>query len=403
MQNTLEIENQILLTCARSKLDEASRNRLVSLTKNDICWDSLVCLAGHHKLLPLLYKHLSAVCSENIPNIIEERLKQFYRLNSIHNLERFSALIQVTQLLEEYCINVVSIKGPLYTLQYFDDISLRSFYDIDIIVAKKHFQKSILLLKSNGYDFYPKNIPEQYFLKFATLHHHARLVNERGTMVEVHWRLSSHYESITDIERISNYIKNISFYGTNFITLSPEMLIVYLSIHAQIHCWQKYDYLMCIAEVINNAEDMDWKVVFSFAKKLRVEKILLFSISMACDLLNANSDNIDLGRAKYHEKYSNSIINHQKNWQLINSYVVKKHEDGVEPLKIIYPLKLQLINSIQRIAKRFYLQYFLPSEVDYLKFPVPYRIHFIYYITRPSLKIQRLITKFFTKRFVGIL
>ncbi len=126
MSDSLSTENELLLQCARSTLAESHSAKIAELVRQKPCWDSLLILAAHHKLLPLLYKHLLAVCPADIPPKTRKQLENFCWTNSINALEKTRTLIQIAKLFASNNIEMITVKGPLLTARYMGDISLRS-------------------------------------------------------------------------------------------------------------------------------------------------------------------------------------------------------------------------------------------------------------------------------------
>ena len=398
MTDHLNNENNLLLLCARTLLSNEQREELINVLEQGIEWESLILLASHHKLLPLLHKHLSEVCPDQVPVRIKETLQTFYQYNSLHNLNKFRALTQIVKLFEEQNIKTLSIKGPLFTLQYLGDISLRSFCDIDILVRQKDLKKSVKLLQSAGYHFLPVNIPEQYFMKFARLHLHARMEDDQGVVVETHWRLSSHYGARRlDYENLTSLIEKAEHHGVSFLTLRPEMLLVYLSLHAQKHCWQRYDFLLCIAEVLNRAPELDWFLIKNLTETLKMDKVVFFSLYLAKNILNASISSDVLEENMHFNSFTMLVKEHKRNWQLINRIAATTPEGKLK--ETIYPLKLQFINKSEDVIRRYCGKYFIPREEDWVRFPIPYAFYCIYYFTRPSNKFLKFLRKLFLSQY----
>jgi hypothetical protein len=346
-------------------------------------------------LLPLLYKHFSAVCPDQIPTKTLENLKQFYRFNSIQSLQKFRSLIQIVNLLEGNDIKVLSVKGPLFTLCYLGDISLRTSCDIDILVSQQDFVKAVTLLKSIGCSLLPKNIPEQYFFKFAKNHHHGQLVDKDGVLVELHWELSGHYGARSlDFDTLEPFRESYEIQGYKISTLCQEMLIVYLAIHAQRHCWQRYDYLLCLAEVLNNTNKVNWHKVTELALKLKIEKVVFLAVFMTSDLLDAAVDKKYLQENRYFHLLPELVTKHQDNWQHINQTVIKRHKVGLQEWRKVYPEALKFTGRICDVIWQYYSKCFLPEAADWERFPVPYQTSVIYYLSRPVYKLSRVFRKY---------
>ncbi len=56
-------ETELLVCCARTRLDPETTERIHSLTKNGIDWEYLVGAAARHRVMPLLCRSLEKTCA----------------------------------------------------------------------------------------------------------------------------------------------------------------------------------------------------------------------------------------------------------------------------------------------------------------------------------------------------
>ena len=383
MHESLDIENSILLACARSKTEIETTNRILQLIESDFSWDNLLKLAAHHRLLPLLHKHMTTICPDKVPKQAMLDLQQFYNYNKISNLQKITALIQIINLFEKHGIQVLSVKGPLFTHCYYGDIALRAYFDLDILVSLQDFDKACILLNSLGYNYFPENIPEQYFFKLAKLSHHGTMVNDAGVHVELHWELSGHYRDLLlTYEVMADYFVQTKILGYDLLNLKTEMLLVYLAVHGQQHYWQKYDYICCIAEVIKKNPDLNWKSLTHIADTLQVREVVFLALYLTKKLLIKELDCSIIENDPNFALYSHAVELDVENFRLINQAVIK-HDGKV--WKEIIPRSLKIIGSTFGLVsfKQRLRNYFIPQISDWEKLPLPYSLHYLYYLKRP--------------------
>ena len=91
-------EIELLLTCARARLDAAQTERIQDLVSRQFDWDYLLQLADRHGLQPLLHWHLNAECPEAVPELPRQHLRSaFQRVSALnilltHELKKLLAL-----------------------------------------------------------------------------------------------------------------------------------------------------------------------------------------------------------------------------------------------------------------------------------------------------------------------
>ena len=64
---SLRPEAELLLCCARTRMDSEKAARIRVLLQHDIDWEYLFRTASEHGIAPLLYRHLNAICPEAVP------------------------------------------------------------------------------------------------------------------------------------------------------------------------------------------------------------------------------------------------------------------------------------------------------------------------------------------------
>ena len=160
-------------------------NQIQKLLKNNsVNLDLIVKTSSEHMLLPALYFNLKKQnLLKYIPAELENYLKNIFTINRNRNCEILRQVDSLNELFTNFKIKPVYIKGVsnIYSGLY-DDIGERMIGDIDFIVSESEFEKSISLLKENGY-----NEIEETAEPLPNLRHYKRLVNPNFiSAVEVH-------------------------------------------------------------------------------------------------------------------------------------------------------------------------------------------------------------------------
>ena len=153
----------------------------------------------------------------------------------------------------------------------YGSINMRSYADIDILVNKDEFNKSLDLLLANGYRLYPEGIPKHIYLKFLKHYHHGRLTDPFENIVELHWELSGFYvPGLIFLDSLEPYIKTTSFQGAEVLDLTDEMLFVFLILHGSKHCWSRLEFVSVIFDFLEKYFEIDWYNILEIARKYRM-------------------------------------------------------------------------------------------------------------------------------------
>ncbi len=186
-------EMQILQCCghidADGAVDVASRWRLRTLVHSPVDWEVLIELALRHNMLPLMYQTLSTTCDEWLPAPILTRLRALATDMAKLNFSRTRQLLYLLDLLQTHHIEAITFKGPSLTALLYDNLALRQFGDVDVLVHPQDIPRARELLLAHGY-----REPESGYQPDETelwQYYHAVYVEHEAsqTLVDLHWRL----------------------------------------------------------------------------------------------------------------------------------------------------------------------------------------------------------------------
>ena len=144
-------EAELLLCCARTRMDPETADRIKALLQQGIDWEYLIQTALPHGMLPLLYWSLNSTCPERVPKDFLERLRSHFYANARHNLVLTAELLKLLGLLKTQQIPAIPFKGPVLAASVYGNLSLREFADLDILVRSKDALRAKDLLLSLGY------------------------------------------------------------------------------------------------------------------------------------------------------------------------------------------------------------------------------------------------------------
>ncbi len=285
----LSRENRLLLLSASTRHTEGEKNIIQGLVRETTDWAYLLDVAEYHRLLPLLYKTLSSVCPELVPQNVMASLNQYYKTNAARNFLMAGTILRINSICQINKIETLPIKGPLLSAVVYGDFSLRSFSDIDILVRERDIQKLIDLLLQEKYRLYPPGISLDIFLKFLRVNHDGRLLTDKGFLFELHRDLADWYtpKEMT-FERLTPYLRETEFLGYPVKEMCPEMLLAYLALHGNKHGWVPLEQLCCIAELIRKEQTLDWDLLFGIAGDYKIVRRVNLTLRLVHVLFEIN-------------------------------------------------------------------------------------------------------------------
>lgn len=290
MKSTSEIpkEIEVLLCCARTRLDAQRKKQLKALLANELDWPYLLRMARKHRLRPSLYQHLNENCPEAVPESALYQLRQHFQHNCRRNLFHTGELLRLLNLFRAEGIQAIPYKGPALTVAVYGSLVLREFTDLDIMVPPENVSRVCELMRAEGYQqhFLLDAQQETSFQRYQSEHWFRH--REKGTVVEIHWKFEAGYFSFPlDPSVPRARLQKMSLNGQDVWSYAPEDLFLLLCVHGAKHLWNRLRWIGDLAEMADVYREMNWPWVLEEARQLGVERIVLLGVHLAHELMGA--------------------------------------------------------------------------------------------------------------------
>jgi hypothetical protein len=377
---TLEAEQELLLFCARTSMDDETERKIKYLVRSDLNWDYLLEIASKHGLKPLLYWQLHIICPDEIPSEFMHNLKEFLKTNATKNLFFMKELIAIIKTLNDHHIESVPYKGPILAQQVYGNLTMREFGDLDIYVKKEDVPKIKDILISKGYkpQFNLNSSQEQNYLNSQR---ELKFIHEiKGISLELHWKFSGVFLNLpSNAEMIFlNKLNTLNIGGIQIPEITPENLVLILSIHNASHQWSRLSWLVDIATLINN-QKIDWSKIIKLSQQLSIQKILFINLYLCQSLLDLEMD-VDI--KKYLQ--DNSVIK-TSNIFAKEIFLDEKENSLIKNLEMSIIMRENKIDAIKDGLSGI----FHPSFYELTRLDLSPSLYFLYYIYRPFNLLKR--------------
>ena len=333
-----------------------------------------------HGLVPLLYRHLSAVAAdyEDIP-IAALRQESLENCQSVlHLLNRLSELLAVFKA--EH-IPVLLFKGPLIAELAYGENSLRQAGDLDLLIAVENFDQARSALERLGYRMGPSLTKRQQKAHLA-FHCEIQFQRDNGfTVVDLHWSLSPKaFPFALHTEDVLKRARETMIAGQPVYTFAPEDLILFQCMHGAKHYWSKLEWIGSLAEIIRAQGEIDWPTVIERGRIARAVKIVALGLYLA----------MELGEVLIPEGVFQALDPHR---------VIKKIANNALE-SVFIPLDVEH-KSLRAVGKNFGIMdrkrdalaslvraIFVPTLSDWQTISLPAFLHPLYYALRPPRLIK---------------
>ncbi len=277
------VEHRLLTSCATTERDQSRILAIGRIIGEGVRWDSFIYESNRHKVTPLVFQSLKQLCPTYVPSPYLEILEKQYRANVAKNLFLLTSLIEITQALSNRGIVSLSFKGPSLAYLAYQDIGLRQFSDLDIIVRRDDYDAARRFLQETGY-----RLVAEYEWESTLVHY--------GTMVRVDLHFSFtpvQFPFRFSLEEIRSRQAPLSIAGSTLDLVSPEDMLLLLCVQLAKDCWGCREHpirlaMVCdIAELLRHHPELDWAWTVEHSRRAGCHRILLVGLSVAQLMLAA--------------------------------------------------------------------------------------------------------------------
>ena len=368
-------ENELLLCCARTNVSPQLTSRLRHLATQNLDWDYLFNLARRHALIPLLYSNLSRENTNSIPPAFLAKLKTQYQENYARNIILTDELCRLIDIFHNAGIEAIPYKGPALALFAYNDLGLRRFVDLDLIVKKSDVPRARDLLFKEDYTLSKPLTPAQQDLLLRTQHNLQFSRNNRRILLELHWEVAPHlFASSVQENELWQNLTTIKINDREVNALTAEDLLFSLCVHGSRHLWERLGWICDVAEIITRHE-LNWDALRQKATAADSERMLLLGLYLAHKLLHTELPPEVHQRCTddpHLEPLAANISEH-----LFNG---PTHVPATS--REIFKYNLRVRKSLAARA-RYLVHILRPTDSDLNTHLMPARFTFAYYLTRP--------------------
>ncbi len=297
----LSIEDRLLLSCARTQMDERIVEKARELLSGALNWNYLLKNSSNHGITPLVFYNLRIIDKFGIvPKEVYRKFERAYYANLHHNMKIYDELSRILRELQDANIKVILLKGAAIAELAYNDLALRPIGDIDLLVQEQDFPKIKELLVNIGYEpteSLPILAPGEA-VEYAHYFEQIRFFNEGQLLIEIHFRLVN--MGIPKVEEMvwQNAVR-VKICGVDTLTPSVEDSLLLLCIHANQHNYCMIRLFCDIAELIRNfSGEINWRSFLDIVRKRRLNSSIYYTLYFTSKLLGVNIPQYVLAKLK---------------------------------------------------------------------------------------------------------
>lgn len=239
-------------------------------------WEVTTKLARQHGMQPVLYRVLDGKNSE-VPEAVLAGLREATATTARRNLYMTNELTVVMGQFTGHGIPALTYKGPTLAAIVYDDLALRGFADLDILVPEEDFSEAVTLLRAEEYRV-SKSFPA---IGETTLRR-----PDTGLQVDLHFSvIPDEYPFSFPFEQLWARRTRIDLGGGRTVrTFHPSDLLAILAVHGTTHFWTRLEWIASLAALARREPTQTARAV-ARARRIGCERMLLLGFQLSRELL----------------------------------------------------------------------------------------------------------------------
>jgi Uncharacterised nucleotidyltransferase len=371
-------EQELLLCCARTRFSDLYSDRVKQLAEYGLNWKTVIDLSETHKLTQLLYQNLKTSCPGVAPPDVLRQLHEMYSSHVQFILFLTGELVSLVKNFSAMGIPALPYKGPVLATQVYENLALRPFIDLDVLVPVDDILPAKEYLLDKGYRISWPELPlsnARQRAHISSKYNYQFFQSDRNITLELHWGVTPRYFAFpSNPEWLWQDLQTIPLAGTPILAFSIEKLLLILCVHGGNHLWDRVSWICDVSELISRHVDINWDAVFEDASRFGVRRLLLTGLRLARDLLDATLPD---------EIWKRVEADAEVKWLAQN--MMKRFASFRWSGSGFLDIPIYHLRTRERFRDKanYCLQIAVPSTKDWSFLPLPDELSFLYYLIRP--------------------
>jgi hypothetical protein len=371
---TLTPEQELLVCCARLRLDSGRAQRLRELLAGRLDFDALLGTAHVHGVAPLLAQHLLAEGSDLLPSSVRGRLQRAFHEIAARHVRLIAELARVLPELRAAGVLAVPFKGPVIAVQAYERMP-RQYWDLDILVRRADLDAAAGVLLDAGYRELGDLSASQIDVMRRTGYSLGFVHRASGVVIELHWRFGpTWFHFPLDLDALAGRLDRLALAGVDVPVLGPEDTLLVLCAHGAKHLWTRLEWICVVLELVQRGS-VDWTELTSRASVLGARRFVGLGLRLAQDLLGLSL--VDEGSRRLAAEPEVSPLARE-----LMAHLFDSNHDSHRP----WAIAVAGIRARERARDRLrhaVSLVFVPTIEDAATLGLPRRLTWLYHLTRP--------------------
>lgn len=359
----------------------------------DIDWDRFQEMMDKHRIYPLVIRGLRQFTPEALeryPVLKAYRARQNYYVSE--NLKLMRTLSCVAGAFAQGGIPMLSMKGPLLSMELYGDPAMRFSHDLDIMVPQEDFWRGCKCLMDMGFEIIeePELTTEKRVKAYMRISPNNHCVfRQNGVLVELHWRTT-----LKDGMTFAGLWENrdtTPLLGVPVNQMGAADKLPHLIDHAADHGFMRLRWLLDLYE-FHRKKLADWDGVLESMGRLGNRALLPQTLIVMLRLGVLPMGEVRAGslrawregglvRVQYGDELGGDVETALALSELAWPMMTRELERDTPEFQAY--LKRMPVPQIRRMGTEPFVNRFWPNVEDFARFDLPDRLFWLYFIIRP--------------------
>lgn len=238
-------------------------------------WTYFDALVAQHKIQPLLIRGIRKLGpdAQEYPGLME--LLRSQNRFAAGSMRRLQALAEVNAAFARAGIRMITMKGPLLSMELYGDPGMRTSKDLDLMVSPEDLGRAGEILKELGYELAqnPYATTPLRHKYYGLIEHEKHEVYHRSEIcMELHWQHD--YQRSQSFDELWQRREELPFMGGSIAVMGRDDRYPALIIHAAEHGFLRLRWLLDLYE-LQKKPGFSWERVFGLMEQQGVGEVLL--------------------------------------------------------------------------------------------------------------------------------
>jgi len=239
-------------------------------------------LAQANRVTPALARCIQSDPESAWPDELRTKACEATAFSRFRNILLMALLNRIAKAFNEAGIDWIALKGPVFTAQYYGDLSARVSGDLDVLVLPAAVPAAVKALTALG--ILPTRPVQHQTRRFGVLPHEFKFYSPSPRfLVELHSSLSSACYEGVPVETVFARRQSFSLEGTAYPVMSPEDTLLFACLHGFGHRWEHLTLTYSVDRVLRCTapKGLDWDYITHRMQASRKQRAVLLALALS--------------------------------------------------------------------------------------------------------------------------